>query len=137
MEIKINPEDPRMDRGNSIGSIMIKVLMKIVLIRFLPFYESHKSQHSLRFALLRGVMISYMSSGNSGNRILLQQKAIYLPCWPHSNINRYLFLISTRNCFSSSDSTICLHLRELHLSIKPCEAGEEPNSETFQTPSLS
>lgn len=59
---KANSQDPHKYRGITVGSIMIKVLINIVLTRSIKI---NSSRLSLDFTPVRCMIMAYMSANNS------------------------------------------------------------------------
>lgn len=65
MQQKDCPQDPRIYRDISIGSIMVKVLTNIVLTRLTAFYNSELLTTKCAFVLVKNVMMADIASNNS------------------------------------------------------------------------
>lgn len=98
---KGHPWNPHTHGGISIGSIMGKVLLQIVLTRHCSM-KINSSQCNLAFPLVLGVMTAYMSSNNSKELYIVHLTTAYI------HFNRDFLSWSITNPFPSSKSTECM-----------------------------
>ena len=137
---KGSSQDPLMYRGISIGSIVVKVVMNIILSRSSQFYESQLLNTQFGFRSGKGC--------NDGIYVMKQLQEVacrskrkLYTCYvdlssAYDHINRKLLFSSIRNRIPPDQPTDCIDILEnLYGSTKSFMSGEDQNKDAFETSS--
>ena len=137
---KGSPQDPQMYRGISIGSIVVKVVMNIILARLSPFYESQLLTTQFGFRSGKGCNDGIYACKQLQEIAYRSNRKLYT-CYvdlssAYDHINRNFLFSTIRNRIPQSEHTDCIDLIEqLYKSTKSYMANGDPASETFSTSS--
>ena len=137
---KSSPKDPLMYRGISIGSIIVKLLMNIILDRLSNFYESQLLTTQFGFRSGKGCNDGIFVVKQLQEIACRSNKKLYT-CFvdlsaAYDHINRQFLFHSIRNRIPSGERVDCIEiLNELYNSTKSFMSDDDPITDLFPTSS--